>query len=128
MHEPDKADALFLLPTAWTPEEGLPTEARILGFWDALVPGISGTDTDTVCSHYGSGEQVSGSGCCTSTFGFTGKLNRLSYGSGSRIGPTGRDFGNSGACLRHYPTDLDSRPVGDTEYFLALSFVGESLI
>ena len=106
MHELDKADALFLLQTAWTPEEGLPTEARILGFWDAPVPGISGTDTDTICSHYGLGEHVSGSECCTSTFGFTGRLDRLSYGSRLRTGPTGRDFGDLGACLRHYPHRL----------------------
>ena len=119
---------MFLLPIAWTPEEGLPIEARILGFWDAPVPVISGTSTDTVCSHSGLGEQVLGSGCHTSTFGFTGLPERPSFGSRSRIGSIGRDFGDLGACLRHYPTDRDSRPVGDTGYFLALSFMGESFI
>ena len=106
----------------------MPTEARIPWFWDAAVPAISGTDTDTVCSYYESGEQVLGSRCCTSTFGFTDRLERPSYGSRSGIGPTGWDFGDSGACLHHYPTDWDSRPVGDIGYFLVLSFMGESFI
>ena len=49
-NEPDKVDDLFLLPSTWTYEEGLPTEARIPGFWDATVPIISATGTDTICS------------------------------------------------------------------------------
>ena len=99
-HEPDKADALFLLPAAWTREEGFPTEARIPGFWDAIVPIISGIDTDTVCSHHRPRKQVSSSGCCTSTFGFTGRPERLSYGLRMGTGSTGQDLGDSGACLR----------------------------
>ena len=50
---------------------------------------------ETICSHYRSRGQVLGSRCCTSTFGFTGRLERPSYGSRSEPGPTGQDFKDS---------------------------------
>ena len=34
---------MFLLPSAWAYEEGLPTEARIPRLWDTSVPIISET-------------------------------------------------------------------------------------
>ena len=48
---------MFLLPSAWAYETRLPAEAWISGFWADVVPIISGTGTDTVCSstpQYGS--------------------------------------------------------------------------
>ena len=56
---PAKADDMLLLPSSWTYEAGLPTEAWILGFWVGVVPVISGTGADTVYSstpQYGSEE------------------------------------------------------------------------
>ena len=41
---------MFPLPSAWICEARLPSEERILGFWDNTVLVISGTCTDTVCS------------------------------------------------------------------------------
>ena len=38
------------LPSARTYETRLPSEARILELWDSVVPIISGTGADTVCS------------------------------------------------------------------------------
>ena len=38
------------LSTAWTHEEGLPPETRILGFWDNTVPVSSRTGDDTIRS------------------------------------------------------------------------------
>ena len=58
-------------------------------------PSHNGTDTDTICSHYRSREQVLGSRCYISTFGFTGRLERPSYGSRLGPGPTGQDFKDS---------------------------------
>ena len=47
---PTRADDMLLFPSAWTYEAGLPTEAWIQGFWANVVPVISGTGVDTVCS------------------------------------------------------------------------------
>ena len=41
---------MFPLLSVWTYEAGFPSEARILGFWDDIVPVISGTGADAVCS------------------------------------------------------------------------------
>ena len=40
---------MFPLPTAWTYEEGLPSEAGISRFRDGAVPVSCGTGADTVC-------------------------------------------------------------------------------
>ena len=45
-----KTDDMLLLPSALTYDVGLPSKARILGFWDGIVPIISGTCMDTICS------------------------------------------------------------------------------
>ena len=45
-----RIDDMFPLQSAWTYEAGLPSKARILGFWDNLVLIISGTGADTVFS------------------------------------------------------------------------------
>ena len=71
---PVGADDMFLLPSAWTYEAGLPTEVWIPGFWAGAVPVISGTGVDTVYSstpQYGSKKQVLVVECYTSTFGST---------------------------------------------------------
>ena len=47
---PARANDMLLLPSAWTYEAGLPTEAWILGFWVDALPVIGGTGTDSVCS------------------------------------------------------------------------------
>ena len=47
---PAKADDMLLLPSAWTYEAGLATEAWILGFWAGTVPVIGGTGAYSVCS------------------------------------------------------------------------------
>ena len=41
---------MFPSPSTWIYEAGLPSEARILRFWDNTVPVIRGTCTDVVCS------------------------------------------------------------------------------
>ena len=41
---------MFPFPPAWTHEMGLPSEARIQELWDTIVPIISGTFTDSICS------------------------------------------------------------------------------
>ena len=41
---------MFPVPPAWTHETGLPLEAGILELWDTIVPIISRTCTDAVCS------------------------------------------------------------------------------
>ena len=45
-----KVDDMLPLPSAWTYEAGLPTEAWIPGFWVGIVPVISGTGADTIYS------------------------------------------------------------------------------
>ena len=47
---PTKADDMLLLPSSWTYEAGLPTEAWIPRFWVGAVSVIIGTDVDTVHS------------------------------------------------------------------------------
>ena len=54
---------------------------------------------DTVCSslpQYRLREQVSGSGYYTSTYGFTGKAERLEHGSRQRLEATGWHFRDQG--------------------------------
>ena len=41
---------MLLLPSAWAHEKGLSTKAKIPKLWDSIVPVISGTGADTVCS------------------------------------------------------------------------------
>ena len=72
--ESARTDDMFLLPSAWTYEAGLPEEARILRFWASAVPVLSGTCANIVCSfspRYGSEESVSIAECYASTFGST---------------------------------------------------------
>ena len=47
---PARADDMLLLPSAWTYEMGLPTEAWIPEFWAGAVLVISGTGVDTIYS------------------------------------------------------------------------------
>ena len=97
---PARVDDMLLLPSSWTYEAGLPTEAWIPGFWVGAVPVIGGTSADSVCSFslwYGSEEPVSVVECYTSTFGST---DGPEYGSRSSIRPTSQDFEELGACLR----------------------------
>ena len=63
-------DVLFL-PSAWTYEKGLPSKARIPGFWDNAVLIISGIGGDIVCSfspQCGSKEPASISGVAQAPF------------------------------------------------------------
>ena len=102
-----KTDDMLLLPSAWTYEAGLPTEAGIQGFWVGLVPVINGTGADTVCSfspRYGSEEPVSVAECYASTFGSRDRPKGLEYGSRSGTRLTGQDFKDLGACLRRCTT------------------------
>ena len=46
----DGADDMLPLPSAWTYEAELTSEARIPGFWDNAIPSISGTGVDIVLS------------------------------------------------------------------------------
>ena len=96
------------LPTVWTHEKGLPTEARIPGLWDTSVPFISGTYANTVClslPQHGLGEPVSVPRCGIGTGCFTGRLEGQGHGSRMGIGLTSRDFGDLRACLRHYTSN-----------------------
>ena len=73
-------------------EEGLPSKARISGPWDALVPVISGTCINAVCSfspQCGLEEPVSVPRCCISTFCYTEGSERLEHGSRLRTGLIG---------------------------------------
>ena len=47
---PSRIDEMLFLPSAWTYEARLPSEARIPELWDSVVPVISGTGADIVCS------------------------------------------------------------------------------
>ena len=47
-----RADDVLSLSLAWTLKIGLPLEARIPECWDTIVPVISGTPIDTVCSFF----------------------------------------------------------------------------
>ena len=72
------------LPAALTYEEGFPLEIGIPGFWDSTVPISSMTEEDTVYSstaRYRPEEPVLVLGSCTGTSRYTGKLERLGYGS-----------------------------------------------
>ena len=83
---------MFLLPSAWAYETGLPEEAWILGFWADTVPVISGTGADIVCSSaspYGSEEPISVPGCCMSASYRTDRPEESGHGSRPRAGPTG---------------------------------------
>ena len=85
------------LSSALAHETGLSTEAGIPELWDSVVPVISGTDADTVCSfspQYEPEGPVSVPGCCTSTFCYTDGAERLGYGLRLWTGLTGRDFGD----------------------------------
>ena len=100
---PAKADDMLLLPSAWTYEVGLPTEAWIQGFWVDAVLVIGGTGADSVCSFslwYGSKEPVSVAGCYASTFDGTDELEGPEYGSRYGTRPTCQDLGDLGECLR----------------------------
>ena len=100
---------MFPLPSAWTLEAGLSSEAGIPELWDTSVPVISGTYIDAVCSslpHHGPGETVAVAGRCTRPYHFTVRLDGPGQGSRSRPGLTSRDFRDLGACLRHYTCRL----------------------
>ena len=102
-----KADDMLLLPSAWTYEAGFPTEAWIPRFWVGADPVINGTGADTIyfsIPQFRLKEPVSVVECYTSTFGNTDRSEGPDFGSRSRIGLTGQDFGNPGACLRHCTT------------------------
>ena len=45
-----RVDDMLLLPSLWTYEAGLPTEAWIPRFWAGAIPVISGTGADTIYS------------------------------------------------------------------------------
>ena len=67
------------LSAAWTHEEGLPLETRILVFWDIIIPVSSRIGEDTVhssTSWYRPEESVSVSGSYTGTSGCTGRPER----------------------------------------------------
>ena len=98
-----KTNDMFPLPSAWTYEAGLPSEARILGFWDSAIPVISGTGTDTICSfspRCGPGEPMSVPRCCISTYYFVDGPYGPGLGLGSRPRLSGRYFKDLGAYLR----------------------------
>ena len=104
---PTRADDMLLLPSAWTYEAGLPTEAWIPGFWAGAVPIIDGKSTDLVCSFSlwnESEEPVSVAGCYASTFGGTDGPEGPKYGSRSGTGSIGQDFGDLGTCLHRCTT------------------------
>ena len=76
-------DGVLPLSTAWTHEEGLPTETRIPGFWDITVLVSSRIGEDTVRSsttRYMPERPVSVSGSHTSTSYFTSMPERPEYG------------------------------------------------
>ena len=78
---------MFLVPPAWPLETGFPSDVGILELRDTLVPIISGTFIDVVCSslpHHGPRKTVSVLGCYTNTY----CLVDVPYGSGygSRVG------------------------------------------
>ena len=67
-------DDMLLLPSAWTYETGLPSEARIPELWDTIALVVSETCVDIVCSfspQYRPEEPVSIPRCCTSAFCYT---------------------------------------------------------
>ena len=95
---------MLLLPSAWTHEEGLPTEAGISGFWADTVLVINGTGANSVCSFSpwcGSEEPVSVVECYAITSGGTDGPEGSGYGSRSGTGLTVQDFRDPGACLSH---------------------------
>ena len=78
---------MFPLPSARTSEARLPSEARILGFWDNTFPIISRTGADTICSFSTQCRpegSISVPRCCTTAFCYTDWPKRL--GCGSRQG------------------------------------------
>ena len=102
---PDGVDDMLSLPPAWTHETRLPIEVGIPELWDTLVPIISGTCTDIVClslPQHGLRELVLVLRCGIGTGYFANRLERPGHGSRSGTGLTCRDFGDLGACLRHY--------------------------
>ena len=94
-----RTDDMLFLPSAWTYEAGLPSETRILGFWDNVIPVISGIGVDTVCSfspQCGPEGPVSVPGCGASSFYYTDWLERPGYGSRSRARPQAETSGTQG--------------------------------
>ena len=92
------------LPSAWTYEAELPSEAIIPGFWDSAVSAISRTSADTVHSslpQHGPRELISVPRCCISTYFFADGPNGPRHGSGSRPRFLGQDIRDLGACLRY---------------------------
>ena len=123
---PARGDDMLLLPSAWTYEAGLPTEAWIPRFWAGAVLVISGTGTDTVYSstpQYGSEELVSVVECYTRTFGSADWSKGPDYGSRSGTGLTGQDFGDPGACLRRCTTGCACRSAEYAGYIFIPAFV-----
>ena len=99
---------MFPLPSTRTCEARLPVEAGILGIQNTLVPVISGTGADTVCSfspQCGPKGPVSVSGCCSGAFCYTDRSESSEYGSRPRTELMGRDFKDPGACLRDGTVD-----------------------
>ena len=68
------ADDMLLLPSAQAYETGLSTEAGISELWDIIIPIISGTCANLVCSSlplHGPGKPMQIPRCCISTYYFT---------------------------------------------------------
>ena len=119
------------LPSAWTCEAGLPLEASIQELWDSVVPAISGTGANRVCSSlpkHGPGEPVLVPRCCTSTYYFVDGPHGQGHGSRSRTGLSGRDFRDLGACLRRDTSDLAGRLVVSSGYVSILVPMGKSIV
>ena len=96
------------LPSAWAYETRLSIEAGIPKLWDNVVPVISGTGADTVCSFspqcWPDGP-VSVSECFIGAYGYTDRIESPGYGSRLRPRLLGRYFKDPGACLRYGTTD-----------------------
>ena len=111
------------LPAARTYEEGLPPETGIPGFQDSTVP-VSGRTGEGIVhsstAQYRPKEPVSVLGSYTSTFRYTGKLERSGYGPRQRTRPTGRDVRGSGRVYAITPpAELADQPVIQGTFFLS---------
>ena len=87
------------LPSPWAHETRFSTEAGIPESWDIIVPIISGTCADAICSslpQHGLREPISVPGCYTSTYFFAYGQHGPGHGSGLRSRPPGRYFRDQG--------------------------------
>ena len=101
---------MFPLPSAQICEAGLPSKARIQGFWDSAALVINGIGVDAVFAlspQCGPEEPASILGCCTGAFYYTEGPERPGYGSRMRTRTrlTGGDFMDLRACIHHHTTD-----------------------